>query len=145
MKVKKPLLVIDTNVWISGVLLKTGTPAMLIRRSLQFAQPVFTSETFTELEERLWRPKFDRYVTIEQRKRLLHDIKAVAQWIIVPENIANQSFSRDRDDDKFIHAALVTKAECLITGDKDLLVLTDDLRTLNIKLFTPADALSYLV
>ena len=63
-------VVIDTNVWISGLLTKTGSPAQLVRQVINLGQPVFTTDTFAELKERLWRPKFDRYVGMEQRKQL---------------------------------------------------------------------------
>jgi predicted nucleic acid-binding protein len=39
---------------------------------------VFSQATFDELESRLWRPKFDRYLDLETRRLLLHDFNAVA-------------------------------------------------------------------
>ena len=79
-----PRVVIDTNVWISGLLTKAGMPAQLTRQVVKYGQPVFTPDTFAELRQRLWLPKFDRYVTMENRKQLLHDIDAVAYWVDVP-------------------------------------------------------------
>jgi putative PIN family toxin of toxin-antitoxin system len=137
----KMQIVIDTNVWISGVLLKTGTPALLIQQVLHHAQPIFTQATFAELEERLWRSKFDRYLSIEQRNRLLHDIKAIGLWVEIPAKITEQAFCRDVDDNKFIHVALMTHAPYLVTGDKDLLVLANDFFSLNLQIITPAQAL----
>ena len=64
-------VVIETNVWISGLLTRTGTAALLTRHVVQNGQAVFTAQTFAELKDRMWRPKFDRYVTLEQRKKLL--------------------------------------------------------------------------
>jgi putative PIN family toxin of toxin-antitoxin system len=81
-------VVIDTNVWISGMLTKTGTPAQLIRHVVRYNLPVLSQETFAELKQRLWLPKFDRYVSMEHRKQLLHDIDTVAYWIDVPKNIS---------------------------------------------------------
>lgn len=72
------IAVVDTNVWISGFLSKTGTPALVIRHLVANGRPVFSSTTFAELQDRLWRPKFDRYLSMEQRKRLLHDVDALA-------------------------------------------------------------------
>ncbi|MEY4768063.1 MAG: hypothetical protein RL637_702 [Pseudomonadota bacterium] len=141
MKAKMPI-VIGTNVWISGVLLKTGIPALFIQQVLHDMQPLFTQATFAELEQRLWRAKFDRYLTIEQRNRLLHDIKAIGLWIEIPTKMGEQTFCRDVDDDKFIHAALTAHAPYLVTGDKDLLVLADHFLSLNLQIITPAQALS---
>ena len=137
----KVKVVIDTNVWISGMLTKTGTPAQLIRHVVSYSLPVFSQDTFTELKQRLWLPKFDRYVSMEYRKQLLHDIDTVAVWVDVPQNISAQTYCRDADDNKFIHAAIVAGADWLVTGDKDLLVLADSMRASGIRIVSPSDAI----
>ena len=81
---------------------------------------MFSSETFAELETRLWRPKFDRYITLEQRKSILHDLDMIAHWV---EITGQPHYSRDRDDDKFVETAIAGQAEALISGDSDLLDL----------------------
>ena len=91
MSPRGPVVIIDTNVWISGLLTKTGAPAQLTRQVVKRSQPVFSADTFAELKERLWRPKFDRYIDMDRRKQFLHDIDAVAYWINVPQEIAQQS------------------------------------------------------
>lgn len=40
--------------------------------------PVFSAATFAELEARLWKPKFDRYLSMEIRRAILHDVNAAA-------------------------------------------------------------------
>ncbi len=112
--------VIDTNVLISAALLKTSLPSVLVGRALRDGRIVFSPATFEELETRLWRPKFDRYITPESRKLLLHDLAAAAESV---EPATMATFSRDPDDDKFIHAALAAKATWLVTGDSDLQAL----------------------
>ncbi len=79
-----PRAVIDSNVWISGLLTKAGVTALLTRQVIRVGQPVFSKETFAELKERLWLPKFDRYVSLEQRKALLGDLESIAQWVDEP-------------------------------------------------------------
>jgi putative PIN family toxin of toxin-antitoxin system len=135
------IAVIDTNVWISGFLSKSGAPALLIRQVISQGRPVFTAATFAELQQRLWRSKFDRYLSLEHRNQLLRDVHAVAFWVTVPSTIQKQSFSRDPDDDKFIHATLAVNAPWLITGDLDLLVLAPVFRPLGVNILSPADAL----
>jgi len=134
-------VVIDTNVWISAFLTKTGSPAVLVRRLTAHSQPVFSSPTFAELEARLWLPKFDRYLNMDDRKVLLHDAKSQSCWIEVPEFIAAQTFCRDADDDKFIHAALAAEAQWLVTGDQDLLTVP---AMPALRILTPANALRLL-
>ena len=123
------------------MLTKTGPPAQLIRHVVSYSLPVFSQDTFAELKQRLWLPKFDRYVSMEYRKQLLHDIDTVAVWIEVPQNITAQTYCRDTDDDKFIHAALVAGADWLVTGDKDLLVLADSMRASDVRIVSPGDAI----
>jgi len=141
MSLRGTVVVIDTNVWISGLLTRSGTPALLTRNVVKFCRPVFTSDTFAELKQRLWLPKFDRYVSMEDRRQLLHDLDTVAFWIAVPDQIKEQTYCRDVDDDKFIHAALAAGADWLVTGDKDLLVLAESLTDAGVRIVSPADAL----
>lgn len=116
-------VVIDTNVWISAWLSQDGAPAALVRHLVVHATPVFSRATFSELSERVWKPKFDRYLGMDHRRHLLHAADAIAHWVEVPPEIEAQTFCRDADDDKFIHAALASEARWLVTGDEDLLVL----------------------
>jgi uncharacterized protein len=141
MNPRGPVVVIDSNVWISGMLTRSGAPAQLIRQVVRLGRPVFTPETFAELKQRLWLPKFDRYVSIEDRRRLLHEVDTAALWIDVSPQIATQAFCRDADDDKFIHAALASNADWLVTGDKDLLVLSEALLASGVRIVSPADAM----
>ena len=137
MRVK--LLVVDTNVWISAALSKTGSPVQVVRHVLAHGLPVFTHSTFEELQTRLWKPKFDRYISMDLRKRILHDIKAAALWVDVPTDIAAVAHSRDPDEDKFVHAALAANAPWLVTGDQDLLSMKP---LPSLQILTPADAVN---
>ncbi len=105
-------VVIDTNVWISAFLMKTGAPAAVVRNVITPGRPVFSLQTFAELEARLWLPKFDRYLGMDDRKLLLQDASALAHWVEVPPALAVQKFCRDADDDKFIRAALAYPDAC---------------------------------
>jgi len=111
-------LVIDTNILISAVLSSQGAPARLVRCALAQHRLVFSQLTFDELRTRIYRPKFDRYISLESRERLLHDFNACAHWVDIGEPAL---YCRDRDDDKFIETALVAQAPYLISGDNDLL------------------------
>jgi uncharacterized protein len=131
--------VLDTNIWISAALSQSGPPAAVVRHVLGQGLPVFSTATFRELETRLWMPKFDRYLTMAIRRSLLADANGAAFWVDIPDALARQTFSRDPDDDVFVHAAIASEAAWLITGDQDLLTVApmDGLRIL-----APAQALS---
>lgn len=111
-------LVIDTNFLISAALSSKGAPARLVQEVLAQHRLVFSQPTFDELRTRLYRPKFDRYISLEFRERLLHDFKASAHWVDMGESGV---YCRDRDDDKFIETALKSQAQYLVSGDSDLL------------------------
>ena len=131
-------VVIDTNVWISAALSKSGAPAQVVRHVLELGVPVFSVATFAELEARLWKSKFDRYLSMDLRHRILHDANAAAHWVNIPESIASQHYCRDADDDKFIHTAVAADASWLVTGDQDLLVIRAEL---DVHIVAPAEAL----
>ena len=135
-------VVIDTNVWISGLISMAGAPAQLTRRVIRSGQPVLSDSTFDELRDRLWHPKFDRYASMEQRRALLANLDAVARWVKISPEIAVRTLCRDPADDKFIHAALAAQPAWLITGDKDLLVLAQDMASAGVTISSPAEALA---
>ncbi len=133
--------VIDTNVLISAALSTQTPPGRVVRRILAQGRILFSEATFTELETRLWRPKFDRYLSIESRKLLLHDFRAVASWVQIPTALGARQFNRDADDDKFLHLALAGEAGVLVSGDSDLL---DLVKVDAVHILSPAAALAQM-
>jgi len=142
--VRKPgvSVVISTNFWISGLISQAGAPAQVTRRVIGSAQPVFSEATFEELKDRLWWPKFDRYISMDHRRALLADLDAVTRWVKITPEIAAQALCRDADNDKFLHAALAAQPAWLVTGDRDLLVLAEDMAPANVTIVSPAEALA---
>ena len=134
-----PLVVIDTNVWISAALTREGVAARLVRQVLVLGRPVFSQATFAELETRLWRPRFDPYLSMELRQRILHDLDATAHWVEITPDIAARTWCRDPDDDMFIQAALTAGASWLVSGDRDLLEVSG---VEPLRILSPADALA---
>jgi len=116
-------VVVDTNVLLSAALSPGGVPARLVDRVLELGRLVFSETTFAELESRIWLPKFDRYLPMERRRRLLREANASALWVEVAAEVSQRAYSRDPKDDAFIHAAIAAGASRLISGDDDLLCL----------------------
>ncbi len=129
-------VVVDSNVLISAALSPDGAPARLLKRLVKESRLVFTPATFTELETRLWKPKFDSWLSIEERQQYLRIYSSIANWL--DDVAALGKWSRDRDDDRFIDLAQRAGVARLITGDADLLCL-DPLGALHI--LTPRAAL----
>jgi putative PIN family toxin of toxin-antitoxin system len=131
--------VIDTHVLISAALSAHSAPGVVVRRVLAQGEVLFSEATFAELQTRMWRPKFDRYLTLESRKLILHDFRAVARWADIPPAVSTRRFCRDADDDKFLHLALAGAARVIVSGDKDLLDLG---QVDTVQILSPAMALA---
>ena len=114
-------LVADTNVLISAAL-RSDTPPRQVLHTVQHADGVlvFSDETFAEVHDRLFKPKFDRYVTHESRAAFLAHLVAVSEWVSISQAKLG---CRDADDDKLLETALVGEATCLVTGGRDLLAM----------------------
>jgi putative PIN family toxin of toxin-antitoxin system len=130
------LVVVDTNVLISAALSPDGAPARLLKRLDKESRLVFAPATFAEFETRLWKPKFDSWLSIEERQQYLHAYSAIANWL--DDATVLETWSRDRADDMFIDLARRAGVTRLVTGDDDLLCL-DPLGDLRI--LTPRAAL----
>ena len=112
--------VFDANVLVSAFLFSQSKPRQALDKAQDIGIILLSSSFFTELQEVLSRPKFDRYITLERRKELLENLVETAEFINVNEQINE---CRDPKDNKYLELAVSGKAECIITGDEDLLVL----------------------
>ena len=135
---RQRLVVLDTNVWLSAALSPNGAPAQVVRAVLLQGLAVFSEATFAELEARIWKPKFDRYISLEARRAVLRDARAAALWVEIPPELAVLRWSRDADDDVFIRTALAAQAPWLVTGDDDLLSVP---AVTGLQILSPAQAM----
>jgi putative PIN family toxin of toxin-antitoxin system len=77
--------------------------------------------TLNELADVLSRSKFDRYVSIDDRQQFLRLLARVAEIVPITYRIAA---CRDSRDDIFLELAVNGQADLIVTGDRDLLVLS---------------------
>lgn len=112
--------VLDTNVLVSRLLLPGGIAARAVDRALALGILLASEETLAELVEVLNRPRFDRYVSIEQRRHFLGLLGGVTRVVPITHRV---TACRDPKDDRFLHLALNGEAEAIISGDGDLLAL----------------------
>ena len=116
-------VVIDVNVWISG-LLWGGLPGNVIRlvRGGQLTSYI-SPELELELRTTVSRQKFQS--RLQQRQQTAENLAAIASILSTRVKIAQASNSelRDPKDEKILATAKAATAECLITGDQDLLIL----------------------
>ncbi len=115
-------IVVDTNVLISAALKPRRTPRAVVDAIRPTSGVLlFSNETFQELHSRLLRPKFGRNVSQRVRLTYLVQLMGVSERTSIT---GAKLGCPDRDDDKFLETALAGEADCLITGDRDLLDMT---------------------
>jgi putative PIN family toxin of toxin-antitoxin system len=112
--------VFDTNVLISAFLFSKGKPRQAFDKAQDIGIIIFSNAAFSELEEVLYRRKFDKYLPLEMRQELLENLIETVEFIEVTE-LVNEC--RDPKDNKYLELAITCQAECIVTGDDDLLVL----------------------
>jgi putative PIN family toxin of toxin-antitoxin system len=113
-------VVIDTNVFISGLLSSTSTPARVVDRAMEHGQLLASTDTLRELMTKLLSPKFDRYISRERRDALLERLAPNVEMVEIVQQVRA---SRDPKDDKFLEVALNGEADVLVSGDNYLLTL----------------------
>lgn len=113
-------LVIDTNLWISRLLLPGGAAARAVDHGLAWGMPLMSEATLAELADVLSRPRFDRWVSRAERQQFLRQLGGVVRLVIVTQCVRA---CRDQKDDKFLDVALTGQAQLIVTGDRDLLAL----------------------
>jgi putative PIN family toxin of toxin-antitoxin system len=114
------LIVIDTNVLISAVLTPEGTARKVLNRVYQIFKIAQSDETYQELVRRIYKRKFDKYISDQEREDFLRVVKHHSQFVKVESQV---EICRDIDDNKFLELAIDSNAVFLITGDRDLLSL----------------------
>lgn len=129
----KMTVVIDTNVWISGLVFG-GNPEQIIR---YFVDGRFFVVTAEELLSELRRKITRRFPLFIPNQGLL-EASIREEAILVQLGTLHVAVSRDVDDNKFIEAAIIGNADYIVSGDKDLLGLK---RYKKIKIVKPADFL----
>jgi len=112
--------VIDTNVAVSAVLLLRSVSRQAFDFVVLQAQLLVSEEMLVELDEVLCRPKFNKYISERQQLEFFAALVRKANIIQVSDVITD---CRDKKDNKFLELAISGKANHIISGDNDLLIL----------------------
>jgi uncharacterized protein len=113
-------VVFDTNVVISAMLLPLSIPRRALDRAMREGRPLISAATATELDDVIHRPRFDKYLSEEERIEFLTTLVHEAELVNVVETVTD---CRDPRDNKFLELAVSGRATHVVTGDSDLLVL----------------------
>jgi putative PIN family toxin of toxin-antitoxin system len=103
---------------VSRLILPKSLPAHAVRKAELEAMLLISDVTMYELADVLARPKFDRYISLEDRKSFLQRLGYIAEFVPIIQLVRE---CRDPKDNKFLEVALNGRADVIVTGDADLL------------------------
>jgi putative PIN family toxin of toxin-antitoxin system len=115
--------VLDTSVVISAMLIRGGKEDQILRAWQRGAfELVISPQILDEMGRALFYEKLReaRWMTEEEVVAL---VRSLAQESVLVPGRVRVAVSRDPDDDKFLQAAIEARAQYVVTGDKDLLVV----------------------
>ncbi|MEO0518633.1 MAG: putative toxin-antitoxin system toxin component, PIN family [Cyanobacteria bacterium P01_A01_bin.116] len=112
-------VIIDTNLWISFLIGKqlSSLKPLLIEGKVQ---PVFSQQLLDELVRVTQRPKLQKYFAPQKVADLIEFLTAIGHLIDAQSVV---TACRDPKDNYLLALAKDSRANFLITGDQDLLVL----------------------
>lgn len=128
-------VVVDINALVSRLLVPGSVPGYAVRKVIDEAILLVSEATLGELASVLDRPKFDPYVSRDDRRRFIMQFARIAEFVPILRRI---EACRDPKDDKFLEVAINGEAGLIVTGDSDLLTLHPFMQ---IPIISPADYL----
>lgn len=134
-------VVIDTNVFVSGIVFKLGKPKKIVDLWLRQKIILIASQPLIEeLTEVLHREQFQKQTTDEEITQLIQQIQKIA--VFVEGNLPALGIIKDDpDDDVVLATSLEGNADYIVSGDHHLLDLGD---FRGIKIVNPAEFLNIL-
>jgi uncharacterized protein len=112
--------VLDTNVVVSAVLLPRSIPRQAFDLAFIRGIVLVSESMLDELDDVLRRPRFERYVSEDERLQFLTNFIRDATVAKVTEVITDCC---DPKDNKFLELAVSGNVTYIISGDADLMVL----------------------
>jgi putative PIN family toxin of toxin-antitoxin system len=112
--------VFDTNVLVSALIFENSKPGLAFRLALESGQVFLSVPVLEELNDVLSRGKFQRYILSDDREVFL---EAFIDRTVIIDTVEQILDCRDPKDNKFLELAVSGKADCIVSGDDDLLIL----------------------
>lgn len=113
-------LVLDNNIFVSALLSRNSRLARRVFDILAAHEVVHSNAMIEELTEALARPKLVRLITRDEAEAFIEVLRTTTEEVRVVHRVVA---CRDPKDDKVLALALSAKADCIVTGDQDLLTL----------------------
>ena len=116
---KSDLIILDTNLWISFLISKNLNfiDKLIDNKTIKL---IFSDELIEEFICVAMRPKFKRYFSNTDIEDTLRIFDSYGKIVKVTSDI---KVCRDYKDNFLLNLAIDSKADYLVTGDSDLLVL----------------------
>jgi putative PIN family toxin of toxin-antitoxin system len=131
--------VLDTNIWISGLLLPKSKAGQILWQWKASKINIVTSQPILdEIKEVLLYPKIQKRIQWHEQKidQFISLLQFLTDYISIDSDFSTHQVNRDPDDNIILlHTFLASKADYLITGDKDLLVLNHEYSILSLAKF----------
>jgi uncharacterized protein len=112
--------VLDTNIIVSAAFFPKGLPCQAMDWAAEQGKILTSESAFAELAAVLLRPRFAKFASVAERETFLETFANRAEFVEISETIVA---CRDPKDDQYLALAVNGGAECIVTGDEDLLVL----------------------
>lgn len=112
--------VFDTSVIVSALIFPDSVPGKSFFAAVDQGTLLLSESLVEELTNVLNRKKFDRYVTPEERERFLALLIRDAELVEIAGLL---HVCRDPKDDHILELAVSGRADFIVTGDQDLLVM----------------------
>lgn len=117
--------VLDTNVLVSALITREGHSSQIVSRAtFEFSwltSEYILAETASVLARKHIQARYGAWVTAERQNQYLAAARILAEIIDVQTTLA--AATRDPKDDPVLACAVYGRADCLVTGDPDLLTL----------------------
>ncbi len=128
-------VVLDTNVFVSAAI-QSGASHRIVQHLIRenSDELVICDEILSEIRDVLFsRPRLRKWISLDDAKRYVEMLQL--HFNFVPNPVFIIPLSRDSDDDYILALAQRERANYVISGDKDLLVL----RIPKLSIVTPAE------
>ena len=119
-----PRVVIDTNIIVSALIFGGKVSRLRLAWQDDLFIPLVSKATTTELIRVLAYPKFK--LTPTEQEDLISDYILFCEAVTMPDRLPVIPECRDPFDVAFLLLAVVSEADYLVTGDRDLLSLKDN-------------------
>jgi len=135
--------VLDANVYVSAAVRPEGPPGQIIDRFLRGGafEVILSKAIVEEVLRALGYPKVRKYIRPGLDPELWFEDIVVLSHLVAGEHRV-EGVSKDRDDDKYIAAAIEGRAVFVVAGDSDLLNLAE---YVGIRIVSPRVFLNLLV